>query len=110
MSSISSVRPTTSMIPTESSFERTGSSRSVSAMPAEPVDTFVRTSSDPWTNTPITDAMIANIESPAKPVSEKIALALLTPIIVPITVALDVVLSPFIKMGQVSDWVKSKFS
>ena len=110
MSSISSVRPATSMIPADSSFERTGSSRSVVRTPAEVVDTFVRTASDPWTNTPITDGIIANIESPATPVSEKITLALLTPILVPITVALDVVLWPFIKMGQVSNWVKSKFS
>ena len=110
MSSISSVRPTTPMIPATSSFERTGSSRNVPANTAEAIDMFVRTSSDPWTNTPITDAIIANIESPAKPGSERIALALLTPILVPITVALDVVLWPFIKMGQVSNWVKSKFS
>ena len=77
---------------------------------AAPVDTFERVSIRSNSDHPITDAWMANIKAPGTPVSEKITLALLTPIIIPITAALDVILYPLIKIGQFTDWVKSKFS
>jgi len=107
--SITSVGRSTTINPMHSSFEPVRSP-SRAATRHDVIDSFVRTNSDPWTHTPITDALVVNIKSPSTPVSEKLALALLTPILVPLTVALDVVLWPFVKIQQVSNWVQSKFS
>ena len=110
MTAITSMRPVSPMIPsTGPSFEPVRS-RSLPSNRSEAIDTFVRTGSDPWTNTPITDAFVDNINAPSTPTSKKITLALLTPIMVPLTVALDVVLWPLFKVQQVTNWVKSKFA
>jgi hypothetical protein len=53
---------------------------------------------------------MAKIESPSTPIAEKVTNLLLLPIVLPITVTLDVVLYPVVKLGQAADWVKSKFS
>ena len=110
MTAITSMRPVSPMIPSTGPSFEPARSRSLPSTRREVVDTFVRSGSDPWTNTPITDAFVDNIKAPSTPTSEKLTLALLTPILVPITVVLDVVLWPVFKVQQVSNWVKSKFA
>ena len=107
--SISAVRPAGGLVPHDSISTFVGASSSAMRHP-EVVDTLIRAPSDPWTDTPITDSLVESISAPARPVSEKVTLALLTPILVPITAALDVLLWPFVKMGQIGNWVKSQFS
>ena len=73
-------------------------------------DTFETDSGWSSADTPITTAWIATIENPNTPIAEKLTNLLLLPFVLPITVTLDVVLYPVVKLGQFADWVKSKFS
>jgi len=62
------------------------------------------------TDTPFSDAYTNKIKDPQTPIAERVTLGMMFPLLIPITVILDVILYPWIKLGQLIDWVKDKLS
>lgn len=97
-------------VPATSTPASAAAASSASSAGFSTVDTFETSAGWSSADTPITTAWMAKIESPSTPIAEKVTNLLLLPIVLPITVTLDVVLYPVVKLGQAADWVKSKFS
>lgn len=62
------------------------------------------------TDTPFSDAYTNKITDTRTPIAERVTLGMMFPLLIPITVILDVILYPWIKLGQFVDWVKDKLS
>ena len=62
------------------------------------------------TDTPFSDAYTNKIKDPQTPIAERVTLGMMFPLLIPITVILDVIFYPWIKLGQLIDWVKDKLS
>ncbi|MED5464965.1 MAG: hypothetical protein VX699_09950 [Myxococcota bacterium] len=103
-------QPAALSVPATSTPASAAAASSASSTGFNTVDTFETSGSWSRSDTPITAGWIDKIESPSTPVAEKLTNLLLLPVVLPITVTLDVVLYPVVKLGQAADWVKSKFS
>ena len=71
--------------------------------------TFQCNAVDRFTNTPITDSYVRKIQSARTPPCEKVTLALASPVVIPFTAIIDVVLWPVVKCSQAKNWLASKF-
>ena len=65
---------------------------------------------EPFTDTPLIDSYIRNVQSADTPPCKKVTLALASPIVLPFMAIMDAVLWPVTKCSQLRAWLASKFS